>query len=59
VSTASTNDSTPQGNSFSCDSCEATFTVSSDCEFDDVVGFCPYCGAEVDEADDEDMEELT
>lgn len=41
-----------------CESCGTEFRVVSDTKVDDPVAFCPYCGEELDIADeDEEFEE--
>lgn len=38
-----------------CQSCWAEYKVVSDS--DETVTFCPYCGAEIEEEDEDDIEE--
>lgn len=42
-----------------CESCDSEFKVVSDTvDQEEVIAFCPYCGTEMEEQEDEDEEDL-
>jgi DNA-directed RNA polymerase subunit RPC12/RpoP len=36
-----------------CNNCDAEFSVYSSFETDDLISFCPYCGSEIEDIDEE------
>lgn len=43
-------------NTFNCYECDNEFNVESTFETDDQVSFCPYCGSEIEQDEDDEID---